>query len=106
MWPLHFIAFLICLSLMPISDIFTKKTVFEALINLSLLQSWSIDSSTFFYFNGTRWFLSSILFCYFLSPFLLKTVNTKKRAIISFIMVISLRILIEKQQRGIYMFHL
>lgn len=34
MWPLHFVAFLICLFLMPISDIFTKKTVFEALINL------------------------------------------------------------------------
>ena len=98
MWPLHFVAFLICLFLMPISDIFTKKTVFEALINLSLLQSWSIDSSTFFSFNGTSWFLSSILFCYFLSPFLLKTVNTRQRAVISFIIAIGLRILIEKQQ--------
>lgn len=42
--------------------------------------------------------LSSILFCYFLSPFLLKTVNTRQRAIISFFMAVGLRILIEKQQ--------
>ena len=98
---------------MPISDIFTKKTVFEALINLSLLQSWSMIVVPLS-FNGTSWFLSSILFCYFLSPFLLKTVNTRQRAVISFIMAIGLRILIEnnkyylvqKLQRGIYMFHL
>ena len=83
MWSLHFVAFFICLSLMPISDIFSMRTAFEALINLFLLQSWSIDSRTFFSFNGTSWFLSSILFCYFLSPFLLKTANTRRRAVIS-----------------------
>lgn len=98
MWSLHFVAFFICLSLMPISDIFSMRIAFEALINLFLLQSWSIDSRTFFSFNGTSWFLSSILFCYFLSPFLLKTANTRRRAVISLIIAFSLRFLIEKQQ--------
>ena len=41
MWPLHFIAFLVCLFFMPIVDILTKKTVLEALMNVFLLQSWS-----------------------------------------------------------------
>lgn len=98
MWPLHFVAFLISLTLIPLSNIISLKTILQAMMNLFLLQSWSLDSQTFFAFNGTSWFLSSILFCYFISPFLLMTINSKKRAGISFFAAIIIRLLIEKQQ--------
>lgn len=98
MWPLHFVAFLICLFLMPSSEIISLKTLLQAVMNLFLLQSWSLDSQTFFAFNGTSWFLSSILFCYFISPFLLMTISSKKRAIISLCVAVFIRLLIEKQQ--------
>ena len=98
MWPLHLIMFLVCLVLMPVSEIVNKKTVFEALMNLTLLQSWSLNTHTFFAFNGTSWFLSTILFCYFISPFLLLSVINTKRAIISLIIALGMRLLIEVQQ--------
>lgn len=98
MWPLHFVTFLICLLLMPLSEIVSLKTFLQAVMNLFLLQSWSLDSRTFFAFNGTSWFLSSILFCYFISPFLLMTISSKKRATISLCVAVFIRLLIEKQQ--------
>ena len=33
-------------------------------------------------FNGVSWFLSALLFCYFLSPFLLKTIRRSRKYII------------------------
>ena len=98
MWPLHLVMFVICLALMPASEITNTKTIFEALMNLSLLQSWSPNTHTFFAFNGTSWFLSTILFCYFISPFLLLSVSNTKRAFISLIVALGIRLLIEVQQ--------
>ena len=98
MWPLHLVMFFVSLGLMPISEIVDKKTIFEALMNLTLLQSWSPNTYTFFAFNGTSWFLSTILFCYFISPFLLLSVSNTKRASISFIVALGMRLLIEVQQ--------
>lgn len=60
------------------------KVDFNAVLNKRfLLQSWSLNSQTFFSFNGTSRFLSSILFCYFISSFLLMIISSKKRATIS-----------------------
>lgn len=98
MWPLHLVMFVICLALMPASEIINTKTIFEALMNLSLLQSWSPNTHTFFAFNGTSWFLSTILFCYFISPFLLLSVSNTKLAFISLIVALGIRLLIEVQQ--------
>ena len=39
--------------------------------NILIIKSWSRYKFIYFSFNGISWFLSSLLFCYFVTPFLL-----------------------------------
>lgn len=61
--------------------------ILNAVLNITLLQSWYSPAK--FSFNGVTWFLSSILFMYFLTP---KSVNFLKRR--GYIEIITLFILI------------
>lgn len=61
--------------------------ILNAVLNITLLQSWYSPAK--FSFNGVTWFLSSILFMYFLTP---KTVNFLKHK--GYIEIITLFILI------------
>jgi peptidoglycan/LPS O-acetylase OafA/YrhL len=72
-YPLH----LLCLLLFLI--IFRPDITIRLLFNTLLLQSWIPDDSYYFSYNGVSWFLSSILFCYFLFPFAYR--NTNKRTL-------------------------
>ena len=60
-------------------------------IHVCLIQAWfgSIDISMAY--NGPAWFLSAVLFCYFLSPLLLKTTKKFKISVIIFILVLIAR---------------
>ena len=66
------------------------------IINILLLQSWSRYKEFVPCFNGHTWFLSSLLFCYFLSPFLLKGIKTMRRSLILFSIISLVRILGEE----------
>lgn len=73
-WPLHLILLLVMFIYnYGIYKSISIKKVIIAFINLFLIQSWSPYSETYFSYNGVLWFLSSLLFCYLISPFLLKS---------------------------------
>lgn len=95
-WPVHFLAFCLCLCSMPPADIFTKSTLIRGLINLTLIQSWSNAERTFFSFNGPSWFLSSLLFCYFLVPVLLRMIRRKRKILLLFPVVFLVRYAVEE----------
>ena len=72
-------------------------TFFEILIiNILLVQSWSRYKEFVPCFNGHTWFLSVLIFCYFLSPLLLKGIKNIKRAIILFLIISSIRTISEE----------
>lgn len=96
MWPMHFLAFLICLLLLGREQIFSLSTLVCGILNLSLLQSWFNYEQVFFSFNGPSWFLSSLLFCYFMAPVLLRLIKKKKKAFVYFILAFAIRYTIEE----------
>lgn len=96
MWPMHFLAFMICLLLLGREQIFSLSTLVCGILNLSLLQSWFNYEQVFFSFNGPSWFLSSLLFCYFMAPVLLRLIKKKKKAFIYFILAFAIRYTIEE----------
>ena len=49
------------------------------LVNLLLLQSWSPDPQVHFSANAVSWFLSMILFCYLLFPFIIRFLDRWRR---------------------------
>ena len=53
------------------------------IINIVLLQSWSRYKEFVPCFNGHTWFLSALLFCYFLTQFLLNGIKNLKRSFYS-----------------------
>lgn len=72
-YPVHILTFILSLGLFidQLKNIsHWKINLYSAIMNLLLVQSWSDNSSIFFSFNGVSWFLSSILFCYALTPLL------------------------------------
>ena len=66
------------------------------IINILMLQSWSRYKEFVPCFNGHTWFLSSLLFCYFLSPILLRGIKSIKRSLIIFLITALIRILEEE----------
>ena len=72
-------------------------TEIEILIsNLLLMKSWSRFSQLASCFNGISWFLSALIFCYFLTPILLKAIEKWKSSLILFFLISALRISIEE----------
>lgn len=80
-WPLHTLFALICFVFLS-DHTFTYEKIFRLVLNLLLLQAWHPDSEIAFSFNGTSWFLSSLLFCFFLSPVLCKTIRRKTKFVV------------------------
>lgn len=77
-YPWHIVCFLWCLLIIflsPATAGFVPHTLTEWIwktpLHLLLLQSWSCEPNIKFCFNGVTWFLSSLMFCYALSPLLL-----------------------------------
>lgn len=77
-YPWHIGCFLWCLLIIflsPATAGFVPHThaewIWKTLLHLLLLQSWSCEPDIKFCFNGVTWFLSSLMFCYALSPLLL-----------------------------------
>lgn len=91
-WPLHAITMLAVMFAL-VDPILSKKNLIDAVINLSLQQAWS--EKTQFSFNGTSWFLSALMFCYFLVPFLLKLAKNVRTSCCLFLFTFLVRAGIE-----------
>ena len=93
-WPLHFFTTMLLLFLY-IKTI-TVAELYKCLISLCMLQAWSNNQDVFFACNGAMWFMSAIMFCYFLSPFLLKLIKRGIRfSIVVFFIVFFVRFSID-----------
>ena len=95
MRPLHILTFLLVFFFGAAGPSFSKTDLMKAAMNVSLLQAWSPDGNVFFSYNGASWFLSALLFCYFMAPVLLRLSHDKVRSSIYFAVVALLRFLLE-----------
>ena len=66
------------------------------ILNVLLLESWTRYIKKSILYHGIAWFLSALLFCYFLTPFLLRGITNIKNSIILFVIVALIRIEIEE----------
>jgi len=72
-------------------------TEFSILIsNLLMLKSWSRHAILIASFNGITWFLTDLLFCYFLAPVLLQGIKNIKNSVILFFIVSFIRVTTEE----------
>ena len=72
-------------------------TDYEMLIfHFLLLKVWSSYKSFAQGFYGLTWFISALLFCYFLSPFLLGGIQNINNSLVIFSFVAFIRVLIEQ----------
>ena len=78
---------------------FDKTDIESLILNISLLKSWSRYINSVRCFSRISWFLSSLLFCYFCTPFLLKGIKTIKSSLLLFVTVAFIRIVIEEYIR-------
>lgn len=93
-WPLHFFAMLLVMGLR-VRPIFTFSNLMTAVLNISLLQAWSPYQEIYFSYNGASWFLSALLFCYFMAPFLLQFSKKLKNSIVLFAVIFFIRYMID-----------
>ncbi len=94
-WPLHAICTMLALIFLSTAPVFNDHTAIQLLFNLSLLQSWLPGYANRFSFNGASWFISSLLFCYFLSPMLCSVTKNRRKSIAILVAICSLRIALE-----------
>lgn len=66
------------------------------LINLLMIANWSSHGSIARFHFGISWFLDNILYCYFLSPILLYSINGVKNSLKLFFYTSMIRILAEE----------
>ena len=93
-WPLHLVTLLVVMFKMR-STIISWKEWMTALLDIFLLQAWSPSTKSVFMFNGASWFLSALIFCYFMSPLFLRLANSVKMSIVLFPLVFIVRYIIE-----------
>ena len=66
------------------------------LINIFMLQIWSRHRKLVSFYNGISWFLHDLLICYFLTPLLLKGINSIKKSLIFFTFFALTRIILDE----------
>lgn len=65
-------------------------TVKQTIVNLCLLQSWTPNEAYVYSYNGVTWFLSSVFFCYLLSPFTIRLLKRESRDRMPFVLFLTL----------------
>lgn len=75
---------------------FNLRDIEILISNLLLIETWSRFSRLASCFNGISWFISALMFCYFLAPFLLNSIKKLKTSLILFFLVGIIRISIEE----------
>lgn len=79
LWPLHFFCFSIrfIYSIRGISTY--EPFLWKALLNVFCLQAWFSNSEVYLSFNMVSWFLSALLFCYYVSPHWTRIIRDLKK---------------------------
>ena len=97
LYPVHFTTFLLQLFFVPAWSSQTIGFILSfGLLNLTLQHAWF--QSTQFMFNNVSWFLSALLFCYFITPALSRAAARAKaarRLFLFFALLVSIRLYIE-----------
>lgn len=93
-YPLHIINSIYCIYRYKKKFDLTDYEMF--IFNFLLLKVWSNNRSFAIHFNGLAWFISALLFCYFLSPFLLEGIQNINNSIVIFLTVTFIRVEIEE----------
>lgn len=95
-WPLHILVlFLMLLVTFVLNGCLTVENLLVGIVNGLLLQAWSHNPDVYFSYNGASWFLSALVFCYFMSPLLLRFSKKVKQSIILFVIVFAIRYFLE-----------
>lgn len=68
--------------------------LYTTILNGLLLQAWDNNTYIAMSYNGAAWFLSALLFCYFIAPFFNKIIKKYDNKIL-FISIFGLRFLVE-----------
>lgn len=95
-YPIHIITFVLALILIYLNKNINSINITTSFLNLLLLQSWI--PSIKFSFNGVSWFLSTLLFCYFMTPIILTIIRKLKTTLnisLMIIMIVLVKILFE-----------
>ena len=97
LYPVHFTTFLLQLFFVPAWSSQTIGFILSfGLLNLTLQHAWF--QSTQFMFNNVSWFLSALLFCYFITPALSRAAARAKaarRLFLFFALLVAIRLYIE-----------
>lgn len=95
-YPLHILTMMVAIVLY----LFQKKgriiLIAKIILNITLMQSWVPSVGVNVSLNGVAWYLSSILFCYFVFPFLhsLNSGMSRKRRMLMATLVIVMQFLL------------
>ena len=66
------------------------------IVNFFLLKAWGVKQKTVSSLNGVTWFLSALMLCYFLTPFLLEGIKKINYSLILFTLVAIIRLSVEE----------
>lgn len=86
-YPLHIIMMLMVLLLNILQLMISWKDVCKILLNILLLQSWYPSVRINISLNGVSWFLSSIVFCWFMFPIIVSWLSKNKENRIKLLLV-------------------
>ena len=95
LYPIHIICTIIVFLFLGTAPIFSGESLIRLIFNLLFMQSWMPGSINYFSFNGVTWFVSSLLFCYFCSPFMCQVAKKAKRPLLLLLITCGIRILLE-----------
>lgn len=93
-WPLHLLTAIVMFFF--VIEQFTVGDLPSLIMNIFLLQSWHNDFSIIMGFNGVSWFLSSIMFCYLLTPILVKLCKNYKISVVCFLVLAIIRVVFDR----------
>lgn len=94
-YPIHLIGFIAEGLRLTLTQWLTTDTAIKAVLHLSLLHSWSPSQNVYWAFNGVSWFVSSLIFCYFVGAIVMRLMSTPKKAIMFFITFMCLRLVLD-----------
>lgn len=100
-WPMYLLGIMIAAFALPAYEWLQAKTYWMAIANIFMLQAWGTPTKELaFSFNGPTWFLSSLMFCYFIAPAFMSLVRRMRSILMLFVLVLGLRYLVETVQTG------
>ena len=99
-WPLHIITLIPMIYLNYLSEgLLDARKIRLIFVDAFLLQAWNSDPDVYFSYSGIAWFLSALIFCYFMSPLLLRYAKKVKQSVLMFIIIALIRIAFEYSEK-------